>query len=67
MMTFLNTPEAASKLGLSESQMNKMRHFGTGPDFNKFGSAVRYAEDALDRWAAQRSQTCTRADVGAAA
>ena len=48
MMTYFDTSEAASKLSLSISQMHKMRHFGTGPDFAKFGSAVRYSDKALE-------------------
>ena len=60
MTMYFDTPEAANKLGLSVSQLNKMRHYGTGPEFAKFGRAVRYADEALDRWAEARRQTCTR-------
>ena len=52
MTTYRDTRKAAQRLGLSISNMNKMRHYGTGPEFVKFGRAVRYADDALDRWAA---------------
>ena len=47
-------------LDLSPSKMNKDRHFGTGPEFVKFGKAVRYSYAALDAWAAKHRQTCTR-------
>ena len=60
MTTYYDTPEAANKMGLSVSQMNKMRHYGTGPEFVKFGRAVRYADEALDAYADARRQTCTR-------
>jgi predicted DNA-binding transcriptional regulator AlpA len=60
MTTYYDTPEAANKLGLSTSQMNKMRHYGTGPEFVKFGRAVRYADLALESWAESQRRTCTR-------
>ncbi len=60
MTTYRDTREAAQRLGLSISNMNKMRHYGTGPEFVKFGRAVRYADDALDRWAANCRRTSTR-------
>ena len=60
MTTYHATPGAAKKLGLSKSQMNKMRHYGTGPEFVKFGRAVRYADEALDAYAEARRRTCTR-------
>ena len=66
MMKYRTTPEAANKLGLSVSQMNKMRHFGTGPEFVKFGRAVRYADEALDAYAEARRRTCTRDEPEAA-
>jgi predicted DNA-binding transcriptional regulator AlpA len=66
MTTYRDTPEAASKLGLSVSQMNKMRHYGTGPEFVKFGRAVRYSHDALESWASERRRTCTRDEPAAA-
>ena len=66
MTTYRDTPYSANKLGLSISNMNKMRHYGTGPEFVKFGRAVRYADDALDAYADARRRTCTR-DQGEAA
>ncbi len=60
MTSYRDTREAANKLGLSASQMNKMRHYGTGPEFVKFGRAVRYSDEALDRWADAHRRICTR-------
>ena len=60
MTTYRDTREAAQRLGLSISNMNKMRHYGTGPEFVKFGRAVRYADVALERWAEAQRRTCTR-------
>ena len=66
MTTYCDTQKAANKLGLSVSQMNKMRHYGTGPEFVKFGRVVRYADKALESWAAKNRRTCTRDDAEAA-
>jgi predicted DNA-binding transcriptional regulator AlpA len=66
MTIYCDTPQAAQKLGLSTSKMNKMRHFGTGPEFVKFGRAVRYADDALEAYAEARRRTCTRDEPAAA-
>jgi hypothetical protein len=66
MTTYYDTPEAANKLDLSVSQMNKLRHYGTGPEFLKFGRAVRYTDDALESWASERRRTCTRGEPEAA-
>ncbi len=66
MTTYSDTKEAAKKLGLSFSQMVKMRHYGTGPEFVKFGRAVRYADVALERWAEAQRRTCTRDEAEAA-
>ena len=60
MTKYRDTRGAANKLSLSVSQMNKMRHYGTGPEFVKFGRAVRYADEALADWAEARRRTCTR-------
>ena len=56
----VTTAEAAEYLGLSESYLNKARHFGTGPAYVRFGRAIRYSRDALDDWAEQRTTTSTR-------
>ena len=66
MTTYRDTREAAQRLGLSISNMNKMRHYGTGPEVVKFGRAVRYADDALDAYADTRRRTCTRDEPEAA-
>jgi len=54
------TPGAAEYTGTSESYLNKARHYGDGPDYVKFGKAVRYSFAALDAWAAKNRRTCTR-------
>ena len=66
MTEYRDTPEAAKKLGLSTSMMTKMRHFGNGPEFFRFGKAVRYSDEALEAWADNRRRTCTRDEAAAA-
>jgi predicted DNA-binding transcriptional regulator AlpA len=46
----LNTAEAASYCGSSESTFNKLRLLGGGPVFVKFGRRVVYDPADLDRW-----------------
>ncbi|MHC2295368.1 helix-turn-helix transcriptional regulator [Bradyrhizobium barranii] len=53
-MANIRTAEAAQYLGLSKSFLDKARIYGGGPAFMKFGSAVVYATDDLDAWAASR-------------
>ncbi|MCB4771176.1 helix-turn-helix domain-containing protein [Ancylobacter sp. Lp-2] len=55
----LKVKDAAARLGLSISTLNKWRCFGAGPTFHKFGSAVFYAPEDLDRWAAEHRRTST--------
>lgn len=50
---FLNTPDAALRLGLSPRTLEKHRCYGTGPVFHKLGGKVVYATTALDEWAAR--------------
>ena len=42
--------EAARKLKLSESYLNKCRTNGGGPVFVRLGRAIRYREADLDAW-----------------
>ncbi len=57
---YLNNREAAEYLCISESFLNKTRHFGTGPRFYRVGRAIRYAVEDLDDWMAERCSTSTR-------
>lgn len=49
-MILLRTADAARRLGLSVSYLEKQRHFGTGPDYVKLGRAVAYREADLAAW-----------------
>ncbi|MGR4930258.1 helix-turn-helix transcriptional regulator [Bradyrhizobium sp. CAR08] len=58
-MANIRVQEAAEYLGLSKSFLDKARCYGTnGPAFMRFGKAVVYSTDELDRWA----RTCTVAN-----
>ncbi|MCK1332468.1 MULTISPECIES: helix-turn-helix domain-containing protein [unclassified Bradyrhizobium] len=58
-MANIRVREAAEYLGVSKSFLDKARCYGTnGPAFMRFGKAVVYSTDELDRWAA----TCTVAN-----
>lgn len=53
--TLLRTTEAARRLGLSRSWLEKLRLTGDGPTFVRVGSrAIAYWSDDLMRWADSR-------------
>lgn len=53
--TLLRTAEAARRLGLSRSWLEKLRLTGDGPPFVRVGTrAVAYWSDDLMRWADAR-------------
>jgi excisionase family DNA binding protein len=52
---FLTTPEAASYLRVSKSYLDKLRVYGGGPKFLRFGKRkILYRKSDLDLWAAER-------------
>ena len=51
---YLNTPQAAHYLGLSQRTLERMRTLGIGPAYRKHGQQVRYLIDELDRWSAEQ-------------
>lgn len=55
----IKVAEAAARLGLSISTLNKMRCLGGGPVFYKLGAAVFYDPADLDAWVAERRRTST--------
>jgi predicted DNA-binding transcriptional regulator AlpA len=60
----LPTPAAARFLGLSESTLEKMRLYGTGPPFIKLGpKAVGYDRNVLDAYKKARTRRST-SDTG---
>lgn len=54
----LNVRQAAARLGLSKSTLDKMRKAGKGPRFVKSTDrAIRYDRVDLDRWISARRST----------
>lgn len=68
-MQYLRTTEAADRLGVSKSFLEKRRCHGDGPTYLQLGGKlVVYREADLDAWAAQRARHSTSAlSHGAAA
>jgi predicted DNA-binding transcriptional regulator AlpA len=64
---FLTTKEAAERVRLSESALEKKRVAGTGPVFVKLGKAVRYEITAVDEWIAAGRHKSTAEPVTAKA
>ena len=65
MSTFtspLNVAEAARRLGLSVSTLNKLRVFGGGPVFLKLGRRVAYDPSDLEEWLASKRRSSTSDD-----
>lgn len=54
----LDTREAARRLGISPSMLEKLRCYSPeiGPPFFRIGRAVRYQVAALDAWSASKAQ-----------
>lgn len=49
---WLDTPQAAARLGLTVGTLQTYRWMGTGPAFRKIGRRVVYAAQTLDDWRA---------------
>jgi excisionase family DNA binding protein len=58
-MSTLLVKEAASRLGLSASTLNKWRTQGRGPRFVKLGRAVCYRPSDLDGWVHEQLKSST--------
>ena len=51
--------DAATYVGLSKSTLDKLRHFGGGPEYFKVGRAVVYDTAKLDIWLQSKTATDT--------
>jgi predicted DNA-binding transcriptional regulator AlpA len=58
-MDNLSVIQAARRLGVSASWLNKMRITGGGPPYLKLGRRVVYETADLDRWVATRRRRNT--------
>lgn len=69
MSDYLTVSEAAQKLKVSESYLNKLRVVGGSPPYLRFGRTIRYRPADLDAWAAERvaGSTSEYLALGAAA
>lgn len=56
-----STKDAASRIGKSESWLNKSRMTGTGPVYLKLGGGVRYALPDLELWLSAQRRTAVYA------
>ncbi|ODT87798.1 helix-turn-helix domain-containing protein [Phenylobacterium sp. SCN 70-31] len=55
----LSTVEAADRLGVSSSYLNKLRVTGGGPPFVKIGARVAYDPADLSAWLEAQKRTTT--------
>lgn len=60
----LNTSEAAARLGMSKSWLEKSRLTGDGPPFISMGGRRLYAVADLDAWIAACRRTSTSEPMG---
>ena len=51
-MKFLKEKQVADILGLSVKTLQRWRLFDQGPEWRRFGAAVRYPADTLQAWIA---------------
>jgi len=67
-MNLLRTSDAAKRLGVSASYLEKRRHLGDGPEYVKLGRVVAYREDDLASWVqAHLRRNTSQADAQCAA
>ena len=66
-MVLLRTADAARRLGVSASFLEKARVDGSGPKFVKIGRTVVYRDNDIDLWVASlvRQSTSEGANVAA--
>jgi len=51
---FLTPKQAAGYLRVSKSYLDKLRVYGGGPTFQRFGRKILYRKSELNLWAAER-------------
>jgi predicted DNA-binding transcriptional regulator AlpA len=63
-MELIKTPQAAERLNVSASFLQKLRCTGEGPQFVRLGRSVFYRPPDLDAWIASRVVTSTSEPQG---
>ena len=61
---YVNTREAAERLGLAPATLARYRITGEGPVHHRFGGCVRYSADDLEAWSAGRRRGRARDTAG---
>lgn len=56
---YLDEHEVAALTGMSARYFAELRRKGGGPEFVRFGRAVRYHRDVVRAWAANRARKST--------
>jgi len=56
---WLDEHDAAKDINMSARYLQELRRKGGGPEFVKFGRAVRYHRDVVRAWAATRARKST--------
>jgi excisionase family DNA binding protein len=56
---FLTPKQAAGYLCVSKSYLDKLRVYGGGPNFLRFGRKILYRKSELNLWAAEHSFSST--------
>ena len=62
---YVDTCEAAARLGLSSRTLDRYRASGAAPVFHRFGGRVRCWREDLEAWAASQRQVPSRTRAGA--
>ena len=62
----LDTKEAARRMGISYSQLSRMRLEGKGPPSIKFGKVYRYRPETIEAWLAEQETIMKRAEESSA-
>jgi predicted DNA-binding transcriptional regulator AlpA len=60
-MQLLTEKQLVERLNISASMARKMRAEGTGPDYVKIGSSIRYPQTSLDDYLRERTISPRRA------
>ncbi|MDB5725791.1 MAG: hypothetical protein JWQ16_2545 [Novosphingobium sp.] len=65
MGDLVDTVEAAKRLGLSASTLNKMRCTGGGPRYSKIASRIKYRVADLEAWVSASARENTSQKLAA--